>query len=85
MGKLLLFVAAVIAVYVVLKTMARIAAMRRKDAELRDRARALRQAETMIACSFCGMNVPGSEAIPGGQRYFCSEEHRQRFGNRAAD
>ena len=36
--------------------------------------------EDMVACSRCGVNLPRSEALESGGRFFCSEEHRQ-LGN----
>jgi uncharacterized protein len=36
------------------------------------------QSETMVQCAVCGVNVPQSEAITAGGRWFCSEEHRLR-------
>jgi len=34
--------------------------------------------ETMVRCEVCGLNVPQSEAIGAGGRWFCSDEHRRR-------
>jgi len=84
-GKLFLFVAAIIVVYAVLKAMTRSSVTRRKASDLRNRKQAPLQAEAMIPCAFCEINVPRSEAISDGSRYFCSDEHRRHFGKRAKE
>jgi uncharacterized protein len=33
--------------------------------------------ETMVRCVHCGLNVPKSEALADGGRWFCSEAHRR--------
>jgi uncharacterized protein len=33
-------------------------------------------AEPMVRCAHCGLNVPRSESLALGERYYCSEEHR---------
>jgi len=33
--------------------------------------------ERMVACGHCGVNLPESEAVEEGGRYFCSEDHRR--------
>ena len=39
-------------------------------------------AERMVACGHCGLNLPQSEALEQGGRFYCSEEHRQLAGGR---
>jgi uncharacterized protein len=34
--------------------------------------------EAMVSCSVCGLNLPQSEALQQGERWYCSEEHRRR-------
>lgn len=34
--------------------------------------------ESMVRCEICGLNVPRSEAVEAGGRWFCSDEHRRR-------
>lgn len=34
-------------------------------------------AEAMIRCDHCGLNVPKSEALADGDRWYCSEGHRR--------
>ncbi len=36
--------------------------------------------ETMVRCDACGLNVPQSEAIAAGGRWYCCEEHRAARG-----
>jgi uncharacterized protein len=33
--------------------------------------------EAMIRCGHCGLNVPKSEALADGDRWYCSEDHRR--------
>ncbi len=44
------------------------------------RPRAGADAEPMVRCEVCGLNVPKSEALTFGERSFCCEEHRTRAG-----
>lgn len=36
-----------------------------------------RQAERMVACAHCGVNVPEGESLRLGSRHFCCAEHRR--------
>jgi uncharacterized protein len=33
--------------------------------------------EAMVRCDHCGLNVPKSEALAEGDRWYCSESHRR--------
>jgi len=33
--------------------------------------------EAMVRCEHCGLNVPKSEALADGDRWYCSEGHRR--------
>ena len=33
----------------------------------------------MVACSQCGVHLPGTEAVEAKGRYFCTDEHRRLF------
>ena len=33
--------------------------------------------EAMVRCDRCGLNVPRSEALAEGDRWYCSEDHRR--------
>ena len=32
----------------------------------------------MVACAYCGVHVPESEAIHAGNRHYCSTEHQKK-------
>lgn len=36
------------------------------------------EAEDMVKCAHCGVNLPRSEAIFSGGDFFCTPEHKQR-------
>ncbi|HEY7673889.1 MAG TPA: PP0621 family protein [Burkholderiales bacterium] len=67
MSKLLLLIAAAVAIYVVLSGIARKRARHDQSA----------QVESMVPCARCGLNLPRSEAFEASGRFFCSEEHRR--------
>jgi uncharacterized protein len=66
-SKLLLLVIAVVVIYFLVKGVVR----------RQSRPSASPRGESMVACAHCGVNVPRSEALEGGGRFFCSEEHRR--------
>jgi len=33
--------------------------------------------EEMVRCRHCGLNIPRSEALAEGGRWYCSEDHRR--------
>lgn len=35
------------------------------------------QTEDMVSCEHCGLNLPKSEALSSGDKYYCCEEHRR--------
>lgn len=74
MGKLLLIIVAVVVIYLLLAGAAR----GRRASRNTERAGAV---ENMVNCAHCGLNLPQSEAIESGGRFFCGEEHR-RLGAR---
>jgi len=73
MGKLLILVLVVLVAYAFVKALA--AKGRASGPAPRQRA-----GERMVPCSHCGINVPESEALTAGERYFCCDEHRRQFG-----
>lgn len=73
MGKLLILVVVVLVAYAFVKALA--AKGRASGAAPKQRA-----GERMVPCSHCGINLPESEALTAGERYFCSDEHRRQFG-----
>jgi uncharacterized protein len=67
MGKILLVIVGIALVYLLMKNYAR---------RLRNRAPAAdRQAEDMVKCDHCGLNLPRSESVDEAGRFFCSAEH----------
>jgi uncharacterized protein len=73
MGKLLVLVLVVLVAYAFVKALA--AKGRSSGARPRQQA-----GERMVPCSQCGLNLPESEALTEGARYFCCDEHRRQFG-----
>ena len=77
MGKLLLWLAVVAAVYFAYKLT--VVSQRRSERaarETRERdARAI-EGEPMRQCAHCGVHLPESEAIVADGRHYCSESHR---------
>jgi uncharacterized protein len=66
-SKFLLLVIAVAVIYFLVTGLAR----------KRGRRSAPPPSESMVPCAHCGINVPRSEALGSGGRFFCSEEHRR--------
>jgi len=73
MGKLLVLVLVVLVAYAFVKALA--AKGRATRAGPSQHA-----GERMVPCSQCGLNLPESEALTDGTRYFCCDEHRRQFG-----
>jgi uncharacterized protein len=73
MGRILFFVLLGVAAWLALRVWQRSAARKEVGGE---RRQAL-EAEPMESCAQCGLNVPRSEAIADGERWYCSEEHRR--------
>ena len=38
----------------------------------------VQEIEAMVSCAACGLNLPQSEALQQGERWYCSEDHRRR-------
>ena len=74
MGKVLLVVAVIAAVYFIVRAYTRaMAAKNPLESEQRP-------TEDMVQCAHCGVHLPRGDSITGGERYFCSNEHRQLHG-----
>ena len=73
MGKILVLLLVVLVAYAFLRS---IAAPKRK-AQPGPRQR---PGERMVPCGQCGVNLPESEALADGGRYFCCDEHLRQFG-----
>jgi uncharacterized protein len=73
MGKLLVLVLVVLVAYAFVKALA----AKGRASRTRPEQHA---GERMVPCSQCGLNLPESEALAEGARYFCCDEHRRLFG-----
>ncbi|MBL8437373.1 MAG: hypothetical protein JNM61_04160 [Zoogloeaceae bacterium] len=76
MGKLLLFVAILVGVYLLRRALAKPPERARGGPAPRGPA-ADPGAERMVACDHCGVHFPESEAVSAGGRVYCCEQHRQ--------
>ena len=73
MGKLVVLIIVAIVAYVVVQALA---ASRRGQGRNSARDKPDPNAgERVVPCSECGVNVPESEALVSGGRYFCSDAH----------
>jgi uncharacterized protein len=50
---------------------------KRRERPARSSPNTSREAERMVACAHCGVNVPQSEGVADGDEHFCCEAHRQ--------
>jgi len=66
MGRLLLILAIVAALYLLVRSF-------RKQGPRQDRVDAV---EDMVRCAQCGVHLPRSEGIEADGQFFCSAEHR---------
>lgn len=48
----------------------------------RRQEKVVRPPESMVKCSFCGVNQPISESFLADGRYYCCENHRREAGVR---
>ena len=81
MGKLLFLILAAIAVYVVLGSIARASAAKQGIRTETPDPQSESPAELMVSCAVCGVNIPKSESLRHGNRFFCCEEHRLEGGD----
>jgi uncharacterized protein len=73
MGRILFFVLLAVAAYVAWQWLRR--------SSMRDTARDSQRPavpQAMVSCAHCGLHLPRQDALPAGERYYCSDEHRQR-------
>jgi uncharacterized protein len=75
MGKFLLLLFLALIGYLLFKVLN---APARRDGQAKPR-RDL-PAERMVACAYCGLNLPEGESVRAGSRHYCSEEHRRLGG-----
>lgn len=78
MGKLLVLIVVVLAAFALLKALAGAKRGSRPDSPRAGSRPA--PGERMVPCGQCGVNVPESEALAAGGRFFCCDEHRRQFG-----
>ena len=76
MGKILLLVIIGLVVYAIIKNY-----MRSLGAPTPPARRAAEDAEDMVKCAHCGVNLPRSEAILSAGDFFCTSEH-QKLGKK---
>lgn len=76
MGKLFAFLLVLLAIYLFRRALAKPSA---PPSEGRASPPAGPQAERMVECAHCGLNVPESESVKDGEEVFCSQAHRQAY------
>jgi uncharacterized protein len=73
MGRILFFVLLGVGLYVAFRIW--------RGSQRRDAGGAMRKpaaaGEEMVRCDYCGLNVPKSEALDAGGRWYCSDAHRR--------
>lgn len=72
MSKLFLLILAAFVLYLLIKGFGRKSSASAKKQEERESS----AGERMVACAHCGVNLPQSEAVGDGERFFCGEPHR---------
>jgi hypothetical protein len=72
MGRIGFFVLLAVALYVAYRLW--VAGRRRRGG--RGAAAPPARGETMVRCDHCGLNVPQSEALGQGGKWYCSDAHR---------
>jgi len=83
MGKLLVLLVVVLAAYALLRALAgprRGSGPFSSGSDSGGSGPRGREGERMVPCSQCGVNVPESEALAAGGRFFCCDEHQRQFG-----
>lgn len=69
MSRLLFLIAVVVAIYWLVRSF-------RKNAALRDDSTAKVETEDMVCCEHCGVHLPKSESTQAAGSFFCSAAHR---------
>jgi len=73
MGQLLRIIIILIGVWLVLQIIKRALGSRRAPPPANQTSIA-----KMVACAYCGIHVPETEAIHDGKKMYCCEEHRRK-------
>ncbi len=71
MGQLLRIIIILIGLWLVLTIVKRALASRQKPPTDKP------SVAHMVVCAHCGVHVPESESVQGGNKHYCSEEHRK--------
>lgn len=66
MGRLLMLVAVVAAIYLLLSRFVRVSAYKKRGET---------GAEDMVKCHYCGVHLPKSEGIENSNDWYCNESH----------
>lgn len=74
MGKVLLFIAILVGIYLIRRALAKPPAGMQEGGQKGPERPSV---ERMVACDHCGVHFPESEAVKAGGGVFCSEAHRQ--------
>ena len=72
MGRILFFVVLGVGLYVAFRIWR---AGQQRDGANRAAGSPPAAGEAMVRCDRCGLNVPRSEALAEGDRWYCSEDH----------
>ena len=73
MGQLLRIIIILIGVWLVLRVIKRALAVRSAPPPKQV------SVAKMVACAYCGVHVPETEAIRDGDKMYCCEEHRRKI------
>ncbi|MFO8153518.1 PP0621 family protein [Thioalkalivibrio sp.] len=68
--RLLLLIAAIVGVFLIVRTLLRSAGRNRPEQPER-----LKQQGAVVRCAHCGVHVPQLEAYRSGNRMYCSRDH----------
>ncbi|TVP88509.1 MAG: hypothetical protein EA347_05705 [Thioalkalivibrio sp.] len=68
--RLLLLIAAIVGVFLIVRTLLRSSGRKRPETPER-----LKQQGAVVRCAHCGVHVPQFEAHRSGNRMYCSREH----------
>jgi uncharacterized protein len=73
MGRIFFFLLLAVAAYVAWQWLRR-GNLAGRSSDARPRVELPQQ---MVRCARCGLHLPQQDALPAGDQFFCSEEHRR--------